>query len=249
MPRAGDSEDSQLFRKLFVAKPGNVLLCADLDQIELRALAFFLAAAKADTGLKQEFNSSNPDAHTKNATLWQVTRTVAKTLIFLLIYGGQPKLMFQRKLFPTLAKAKAAFDGVEKAQPAIKELMQDVVKLSTKRGFVRSLGGRHMYYPNLRSPNKWDKMKAERQCFNALIQGSSRDIIHLLAIQTAPAVWAHGGSFVNIVHDEVLIEVPEHQADALIAELTPVWRNRMDLLDGVPVNGDWNKGNSWYEAK
>jgi DNA polymerase-1 len=249
MPRAGKDDDSKLFRKLFIAKPGHVLLCADLDQIELRTLAYYLAVAKGDTGLLEEFNSDTPDAHTKNAKLWGVERNVAKTLIFLLIYGGQPKLMFQRKLFTTLAKAKAAFDGVEKAQPGIKELMQDVVKRSTKRGFVKSVGGRHMHYPNLRSSNKWDKMKAERQCFNALVQGSSRDIIHLLAVQTAPAVWSHGGSFVNIVHDEVLIEVPEENADALIDALTPVWHNRMDLLPGVPVNGDWNKGSTWYEAK
>jgi DNA polymerase I-like protein with 3'-5' exonuclease and polymerase domains len=249
LPRAGADESSQVFRKLFVARPGYVLLCADLDQIELRTLAYFLAEAEKDFGLLQEFNSDNPDAHTKNAELWGVSRIIAKILIFLLIYGGQPKLMVERKLFGSLKEAQAAFDGVKSKQPAIDALMRKVVAKATNIGYIKTLAGRYLRYPKLRSSNKWERMRAERQCFNALIQGSSRDIIHQLVVESAPLIWAAGASFVNIVHDEVLVEVPEQTADALMQQLQPLWCKRMDIIKGVPVNGDWNKGSTWYEAK
>jgi DNA polymerase I-like protein with 3'-5' exonuclease and polymerase domains len=249
LPRAGSDESSQVFRKLFVARPGYVLLCADLDQIELRTLAFYLARGERDFGLLEEFNSDNPDAHTKNASKWGVSRTVAKTLIFLLIYGGQPALMVERKLFPTLKQAEAAFAGVKENQPAIDRLMRAVVAKAIEVGYITTVGGRQLRYPKLRSGNKWERMRAERQCFNALIQGSSRDIIHQLVIESAPLIWAAGANFVNIVHDEVLVEVPEQVADSLMQQLSPLWCKRMDILKGVPVNGDWNKGDTWYEAK
>lgn len=249
LPRAGKDEDSQRFRKLFIASPGNVLLCADLDQIELRVLAYYLLAGEKDTGLADEFNGADPDAHTRNAKAWGVERNVAKTLIFLLVYGGQPKLMVERKLFKTLAEAEAAFNGVKENQPSINKLMQKVVANSAKKGYVRTLAGRYLYYPNLTSADKWERMRAERQCFNALIQGSARDIMHKLVVESLPEIKRAGANLVNIVHDECLVEVSADKAEALKKALNCIWEQRKDLLVGVTVNGSWNTGSTWYEAK
>lgn len=249
IPRAGESDDSQVFRKLFVAKPGHTLLCADFAAIELRALAYFLSIVEGDEELATVFASEKADAHTANATRWGVSRTVAKTLIFLLIYGGQPKLMFARKLFPTIDEAERAFEGVHTSQPSIRRLMSKVIADATKKGYVKSLLGRHMHYPALKSANKWDKLKAERQTFNALIQGSSRDILHYLLGESLPVVLAHQAHFVNVVHDEVLIEVPVKQAESLLQALDGIWNNRTDFLGSLPITGEWNSGATWYEAK
>ena len=202
-----------------------------------------------DGGLADEFNGDNPDAHTKNAATWGVERNVAKTLIFLLVYGGQPKLMVQRKLFPTLKQAEAAFAGVKANQPSISTLMAKVIAKSAKQGYVRSIAGRQMQYPMLRSSNKWERMRAERQCFNALIQGSARDIMHRLVVESLPLVLAAGGNLVNIVHDECLVEIAADKAPALQQQLNLVWEQRKDMLPGVTVNGSWNIGSTWYEAK
>ena len=249
IPRAGESEESQQFRKLFVASPGCTLLVADFAAIELRMLAYFLAKVEADTSLAEVFAGDDADAHTANALKWGVSRTVAKTLIFLLIYGGQPKLMFARKLFSTIEEAEAAFAGVHESQPSIKTLMGKVIKRATAKGYVRSLGGRHMHYPGLNSPGKFERLRAERQCFNALIQGSSADVLHTIIVESAPAVWNSGAHFVNVVHDEVIVEVPTETAPALLASLNGIWNDRLDLAPGVPITGDWNSGATWYEAK
>lgn len=249
IPRPGESEDSKVFRKLFIAKPGCTLICADFAAVELRVLAFYLSIVEGDEDLANVFSSEKADAHTANATRWGVSRTVAKTLIFLLIYGGQPKLMFARKLFPTIEEAEKAFEGVHTSQPSIRRLMGKVIDDTTKKGFVKSLLGRHMHYPDLKSANKWNKLKAERQTFNALIQGSSRDILHYLLGESLPVVLAHQAHFVNVVHDEVLIEVPLEQAESLKIALDGIWNNRVDFLGSLPITGEWNSGATWFDAK
>jgi DNA polymerase I-like protein with 3'-5' exonuclease and polymerase domains len=251
VPRAGEDEESQIFRKLVRAPQGKRMALADLDQIELRVLAYYLQKAVGDSSMADEFQKPDADPHTANATKWQVKRTVAKTLIFLLIYGGQPALMVKRKLFATLAEAEAAFKNVHESQPSIKQLMELVVESATKKGYVQTLGGRKLYYPNLRSSNRSLKSKAVRQCFNALIQGGARDIIHQLAVETEEVVACYGtcARLVNIIHDEIIVEVDECFADALVADLNLVWQNRLDLLPGVRVNGDWHHGSTWLEAK
>jgi DNA polymerase I-like protein with 3'-5' exonuclease and polymerase domains len=212
-------------------------------------LAYYLLVGENDSGLADEFNGDNPDAHTRNAKVWGVSRQVAKTLIFLLVYGGQPKLMVERKLFPTLKQAEAAFKGVKENQPAIDALMRKVIAKATRQGYVRSISGRQMQYPMLQSKDKWKRMRAERQCFNALIQGSSRDIINLLVVQSLPMIQAAGANLVNIVHDECLVEVAQEKATQLQLQLNGVWERRTDILPGVTINGSWNIGSTWYEAK
>lgn len=248
IPRPDDDEAAE-FRKLFVAKPGNVLLVADLDQIELRGLAYYLMVVMGDYSMKEEFDKPDADPHTANANRWKVIRKVAKTLIFLLIYGGQPALMVQRKLFATIEEAVAAFNSVHENQPVIKAFMEKVVAKVRKTKVVRTIGGRSIRYDNISSDDWGKKAKAERQCVNAVIQGSSRDVLHRLAIESLPHIKAHHAFIVNVVHDEMIVECPAECAEVLKAKLNTIWQNRWDLFPGIRVNGDWNIGHTWYEAK
>lgn len=250
--RAGKTEESQVFRKLVAAKEGRRIAVADLDAIELRVLAYYLAKVEGDKSMADVLNSSDPDLHSANAKKWGVERTVAKTLVFLLIYGGQPALMVKRKLFSTLAEAEAAFEGVHKSQPAIRKLMEYVCKRCSQDGYITTLGGRRLYYPTINSSNKWLRLRAERQCFNALIQGGARDIMHKLAVETHEVLECYGlhnACIVNQVHDELIVDFNSYYEQELLADLNLVWQNRLDLLPGVRVNGDWHAGDTWFEAK
>ena len=255
IPRAGVDEDSKAFRKLFRASEGYTYLCADLDQIELRMLAYYLALVEKDFGLLDEFNSDNPDAHTKNANTWGVERKVAKTVIFLLTYGGQPALMVDRGLVKNLKEAEEIYNNVHKNQPALQRLIDKALaKAKARGGVVLTWGGRKLNYENLMSNNKWERLRCERQVFNALLQGGAGDIIHTLAVQTLPIIRKYNGRLINIVHDEVSIEVPNAVAEQVQTELNAIWQKRTDLLvlpngSYVTVNGDWNTGSNWAEVK
>jgi DNA polymerase I-like protein with 3'-5' exonuclease and polymerase domains len=64
-----------------------------------------------------------------------------------------------------------------------------------------------------------------------------------------PIVAKYRALLVNTIHDEVIIEVRREDAADLMDELNAVWQKRFDLLPGARVNGDWNSGDTWFEAK
>lgn len=218
------------------------------DRIEIAVLAFFLDAMCHDSSLKSVVNTSGSDVHQANADKWGVSRTVAKTLVFLLVYGGQPQLMFKRGLAKSLEEAEAMFASVNEGQPSIAKAKAMVYKRIEQRGYVSNPFNARGRYPELKG-NKWERMRGERQSFNYLIQKTARDVMHLLCIHSLPVIQKHGGRMINLVHDELAIEVPEVNVTVLQQELNTIWQSRTDILSGTKVNGDWNIGNNWAEAK
>lgn len=215
-------------------------------------MAYYILKVTGDSSMADVLNSDNPDLHTANALKWGVKRNVAKTLVFLLIYGGQPALMVKRKLFATLAEAEAAFEGVHTSQPSIQKLMKYICDRCRKDGYITTIGGRRLYYPGINSSRKFERLRAERQCFNALIQGSARDIMHKLTVETQEVLDCYGATtafIVSLVHDECVVEVDADYSEELVSDLNRVWQKRTDILPGVKVNGDWHTGSTWYEAK
>lgn len=235
-------------RSLFSSPSGSKILVADLDRIEIAVLAFFLDAMCNDSNLKNTVNDPSVDVHQANADLWGVSRTVAKTIIFLLVYGGQPPLMFKRGLTKTLEEAKQTFDTVNRNQPAIQQAKLKVYKRIEKVGYISNPFRARGRYPELMG-SKWERLRGERQSFNYLIQKTARDVMHLLTIHSLPIIKSFNAKVVNLVHDELVVECPESEAEQLKIALNSLWNNRLDLLAGTRVNGDWNIGNNWAEAK
>lgn len=89
--------------------------------------------------------------------------------------------------------------------------------------------------------------RAQRQCFNAKIQGSAADILKLFALEALPYAWDLGARLAAAVHDELLFLCPEETADELATFLTGVF-TRHDILPGVPVLGTAKIGNNWLEV-
>jgi len=242
------------FRQLFCAPPGKRILVADLDRIEVVVLAWFLANVTKDDKLLKIINSGE-DVHTANANNWGISRSLAKTVLFLLIYGGSANLIYKRGLTPTLEEAQRVFDQVHSSQPSIAKLKDLCWSTARKRAKVDGMPwvsnpfGARGVYPELLSENKWERFKGERMSFNFIIQKTARDVLHLLLIESLPCVKQAGASFVNIIHDEAIVEVDEDKAPQLLQDLNKIWNNRYDILPGVCINGEWHDGESWFEAK
>ena len=244
-----NDESGAIFRSLFAAPDSTkVILVADLDRIELCVLAWFLLKVEKDSYLADIINSG-ADVHQANADLWGVERFVAKTVIFLLVYGGSPALIFKRKLLPTMKEAEEAFNRVNETQPSIERLKQKVWKACRERGFVTNPFNAHGVYPECRSKQKWLRLRGERQSFNYLIQKTSRDILHFLLIESYPEIIKADAKLVNVVHDEAVIECSVEKSEELKLELNRIWNNRLDFLPGIKINGEWNIGRNWKEAK
>lgn len=236
------------YRSLFIPAEGSKLLVADLDRIELVVLAWFLWKAEKDDGLLQTI-MSGADVHQANADRWKCSRMVAKTVVFLLMYGGQAGLMFKRGLTNTLEEAEAIFNTVNAEQPSLLKLKQGVWRKLEKTAVISNPFCGRGVYRELQSKRKWTRIKGERQSFNWLIQKTARDVMHMLVIESLPVLRQLGGHIVNLVHDELCVEIASDRAEELKLALNTIWQNRMDILDGIRINGDWNTGDTWYEAK
>jgi DNA polymerase-1 len=102
--------------------------------------------------------------------------------------------------------------------------------------------------PELNSRNTQDRSRAEREAVNMPIQGTAADIMKRAMIQVHAALDpASGARMLLTVHDELLLEAPESNAEE-IAGLVRASMEGAAALD-VPLTVDIGVGANWKEAK
>lgn len=249
LPANGIGKD---IRRCMTAPPGYDIIVGDLDAIELRVLAYYLQAVCGDTTMSDAIRAGL-DLHQANADKWGISRKDAKTTIFGLVYGQTARGLAGR-LGVSEEEAQTILDGVYAGTPALSELMSSIHRTCRQReGVLYTLMGNRLYYPDIMSHNKWDRMRAERQAQNAVIQGSAAGINKELQLQALPLTRKFNARQSTVVHDELLIYCPTTFTDELCFELnTKVYQNK-DLLSKadwyIPVTATFAKGRDWVEAK
>ena len=147
VPNLGQVVSAPWARELFVPFPGHVMVGADLEGIELRALGHYLAAF--DEGAFAEV-VCNGDIHQQNADRVGCTRPQVKSLTYAFIYGaGDQKL--GHVLHPEYSDAqKKALGGDLRrkfldAIPGLEPLI-DAVKLKVREtGKLKGLDKRPIF--------------------------------------------------------------------------------------------------------
>lgn len=212
------SKKDPTMRGIFVFDPGRVGLSCDFAQIELRVLA---ALSKEQAMIDTIMQGG--DLHQLTADLLGITRQQAKTVNFLIVYGGGgPRLAAQLKHTITETEGRAIVKRYWSQYPAISSLN---TYLKNQRD-VRLISGR--YVP------VGDRSHA---AMNYLVQGSSRELLvgawHRFELEAAARgldarVWM-------AIHDELVLDVAEQDAEAVSALVGECMS--FDLY-GVPVRAD-----------
>ena len=161
-PNLGQVVSAPWARQLFVPHPGMVMVGADLEGLELRALGHYLSSY--DQGAFAEV-VVNGDIHQQNADRVGCTRKEVKTITYAFIYGaGDAKL--GHSLNPALSEAQKKALGTElrrkflDAIPGLEPLI-DAVKMKVRSaGQLRGLDGRPIF------------CRAEHASLNFLLQSS-----------------------------------------------------------------------------
>ena len=99
------------------------------------------------------------------------------------------------------------------------------------------------------SANTGKIAQAERQCFNARIQGSAASLTKIAMIDIAndPQLKEWGAELIITVHDEVLVECPEKYADLVEKRLPEIMVNAAKKVgDDVPQSCDPYNVSRWY---
>ena len=238
-------------RKMFAAPAGRVLVDADYSQIELRLLAHMAGDQAMIDGFR-----SGEDIHTITASqvfgvpLEEVTaqmRRSAKAVNFGIVYGISPFSLSQ-DIGVTVQEAKAYMDLYFAHYAGVRTYMDAVVEQAKQAGYVSTLWGRRRWIPEIKSSNFNTRSFGERVALNAPIQGTAADIIKLAMIRVHDRLKAEGleGRLVLQVHDELIVECPESEADA-ICKLVEEEMEGVAALS-IPLLAETHAGKTWAEA-
>ncbi len=239
-------------RYMLVAPKGWKLVDADYSQIELRLLAHI-----ADDKAMQEAFLSGQDFHTATAARVfgvppdQVSpelRRRAKAVNFGIVYGISPFSLSQ-DIHVSVPEARAYMDRYFDTFHGVRDYMAQVVETARAQGFVATLYGRRRWLPELKSANFNLRSFGERVARNMPIQGTAADLMKLAMIRVRNALAHQGltGRLVLQVHDELIVECPDDEVEAVKALLTREMTGVAELK--VPLVADANAGQSWGEAK
>ena len=239
-------------RRMFAAADGCVLVDADYSQIELRVLAHL----SGDEAMIAAFNNGE-DIHAVTASrilgipiekLTREQRASAKAINFGIVYGmGEYSL--SQDLGISFAEAKRYMDEYFNKYSGVRDFMNNTKAEAHKNGYVKTMLGRIRYIPELNSQNANLRAFGERAAMNTPVQGSAADIIKLAMVRVYNRLKADGlrARLMLQVHDELIIEAPEDELDAVSTLLKHEMENAIKL--SVPLVADTASGKSWYDAK
>ncbi len=247
--------EGRRIRTAFIADKGNKLISADYSQIELRVLAHVADIPQ----LKQAF-ADGADIHAITASEMFGTpvegmpaevRRRAKAINFGIIYGISAFGLANQLSIPR-EEAGAYIKKYFERFPGIRDYIEITKAYARENGYVETVFGRRIHYPEIRSPNASVRAFNERASINARLQGTAADIIRRAMIRMDGALAKNGLSARMLlqVHDELIFETAEAEVEATIPVVREVMENAaMPAVSlSVPLQVDARAADNWDEA-
>ncbi len=243
--------EGRRIRQAFIAPDGYCLVAADYSQIELRIMAHL----SHDQHLIEYFNEGR-DVHAMTAAeVFEVAvdkvsdeeRRIAKMINFGLMYG-MGAFGLAKRLGIARSQAQNYMNRYFNRYSGVSAFMDEIKVRARDAGYVETIMGRRVYLPNIASSHAQRRAGAERLAINAPMQGSAADIIKKAMIDID--AWLQTGEveakMIMQVHDELVFEVRDSEADALIAGATERMESAVSLIVPLPVSV--GRGENWDEA-
>ena len=250
------TKEGREIRTAFIAEPGHKLISADYSQIELRILADIADIPQ----LKLAF-SEGLDIHAMTASeMFGVpvkdmpadVRRRAKAINFGIIYGISA-FGLANQLGISREEAGLYIKTYFERFPGIRDYMEQTKKSARALGYVTTIFGRRIHYPEINTKNPSVRGNLERAAINAPIQGSAADIIRRAMIRM-PGELAlanlNSARMLLQVHDELVFEVKDGDVDATIKTVRRVMERAAEpaVKLSVPIHVDAKAAKNWEEA-
>ena len=241
------------FRSCFRAPDGRKLITADYEGAELRILAqvsgdpVFLHTLLEGGDLHSIVASrmfGQPVSKEENPQL----RARAKAINFGLAYGMGPAGL-AAQVGIAEHEAGQLLERYFGAFPKIRHYLEGAAQMALRNGFARTLGGRMFWFNDMRNENRPPHALA-RVAKNMPIQGTNADMVKLAMarIATALAERKLDAFLVNMVHDEIVVEASEGDAEAarevVVKEMMSAGA---EFVRRVPMTVDAQIGETWLK--
>ena len=249
------TSEGRAIRKAFVSDKGKRLISADYSQIELRVLAHM-----ADTPTLRQAFADGLDIHAMTASemfgvpiegMDPAIRRRAKAINFGIVYGIS-SVGLAAQLGIGRSEAGAYIKTYFERFPGIRDYMEATKAEARRQGYVKTLFGRKVHYPEINTKNPSLRGNFERAAINAPIQGSAADIIRRAMIRMVPALAEAGlnARMLLQVHDELVFEAPEDEVDKTMEVAQSVMEKAPEpvLKLKVPLKVDARAGDNWEAA-
>jgi DNA polymerase-1 len=249
------TEEGRKIRKAFIAEKGHKIVSADYSQIELRVLAHMADIPQ----LKQAFERGD-DIHAMTASemfdvpmegMDPMVRRRAKAVNFGIIYGISAFGLANQLKIPRDEAGRYIKTYFERF-PGIRDYMESTKDFAREHGYVTTLFGRKVHYPDIKASNPSLRAFNERAAINAPIQGSAADIIRRAMLRMEKALKDANvqAAMLLQVHDELIFEVPDDQVDKALPVITEVMQKACEpvLQLSVPLVVEARAADNWDDA-
>jgi DNA polymerase-1 len=242
------SDLGRRIREAFVPEGDSVFVSADYSQFELR-LAAILAG---DEVLINDFNG-DVDIHAKTAAetygipLDDVTknqRRAAKVINFGILYGMSPHGLAVAANM-SFDEAKKFIDHYFELRAPIRKFIDNTLEKARTEGYVETYFGRRRPTPDVNSSNFMVREGAKRAAANMPIQGTEADLMKLAMLKVDERLGNLGNQILQI-HDSILVECPEENAEKVADILKDTMENIYPELK-IKLKVDVSIGKNWGE--
>src|SRR5499427_943868 len=250
------TKEGREIRTAFIAERGHKLISADYSQIELRVLAHVAEIPQLTKAFAEGL-----DIHAMTASqMFSVpikgmapeVRRRAKAINFGIIYGISG-FGLAAQLGISKQEAGDYIATYFKRFPGIRDYMEATKKAAHERGYVETLFGRRIHYPEINTKNPSMRGFLERAAINAPIQGSAADIIRRAMIRMPHALREEKLGSVRMllqVHDELVFEATDADVEMALRTIAGVMEKAAEpaVRLKVPVHVDAMAADNWEAA-
>ncbi len=246
------------FRQLFKPAPGYKLVTSDYSSFEMRILAELSGDEKMIKALTEGL-----DIHSYTASLmfnlpytedfkdkYPDLRQIAKPIGFGLMYGMSPAGL-AAQLEVSKQKGEEYMELYFRSYPSVRAFLNHLADNAIRRGWSTTPLGRKRWYkrPSPSDPDYRRRMGSiQRQAKNHPIQGTNADAIKFAFVFLQKRLEKEGvdGGITHTVHDEIVCEIRENQAeDWAIIQSEEMVRAAELFIKKVPIRSDSFVGNVW----